>query len=115
MTSPPRLHNHLCNSSTTEGLAPNERLALDARKQVTDAGSAQQDGGRDEGGGTRDDGEPLDEGHDAVGTGTHVVGRDLADGIIEGRRGRADAQEKGHFDEEDDEGRDTAGEGSKGC
>jgi len=55
----------------------------------------------------RDGAEELDEGHDAVGGCAHVVGRDLADVGVKGRRGRADAQQERHLDEEDDGGLGT--------
>ena len=79
-------------------------MALDRSQEVADTRDGQQHGRRDEAGGAVDDAEPLDEGHDAVGGGAHPVGRDLADGVVERRRGRADAQEEGDLDEEDYEG-----------
>jgi hypothetical protein len=57
----------------------------------------------------------LDKSHDTISCGAHVIGRDLADGGIEGSRSRANSEEERHFDEEDDERGDTIGAWSVFC
>ncbi len=51
--------------------------------------------------------QPLDERHDAVDSGAHVVGFEAADEGVEAGGGGADAQEEGDFYEEDYEGGDA--------
>ena len=51
---------------------------------------------------------PLYDAHDEVNDGTHVVCRETADEAIELVRGRADAEEEWHLNEEDYEGGRTA-------
>lgn len=46
-----------------------------------------------------DDAKVLNDGHDNVGSGTEVVGRNLADKRVKLARGRANAQEERNFDE----------------
>lgn len=98
------LYNHLRHPRSTKRLASHKRLALDRRQDVAETRDRQEDAGDNEGRGAADAGQEDDDSHDAVGGGAHVVGRDLADGVVEGRRGRADAEKERHFDEEDHEG-----------
>lgn len=72
---------------------------------ITSRSGCQNNGLSNKRGSARDDAEPLDQGHNAVRGGAHVVGGDLAHVGIEGARGRADAQEEGNLDEDDQEGR----------
>ena len=46
----------------------------------------------------------MDEGHDAVDGGAHVVCREAADEGVEVGGGGTDAEEEGDFDEDEDEG-----------
>lgn len=95
------LDNHLRDTVATEGLATHERLALDTRQRIADRSEQQEDGRCQE---RRwrgpDTAQELDDGHDEIGGGAHVVGRDLANEGVELARGRADAQEEGNFDEQ---------------
>lgn len=97
------LHNHLRDTLATKSFAADESLALDAGKEVADGGQGQEDTGGDQAGGVDDGAEELDDGHDGVGAGAHVVGRDLADEAIERGRGRADSEQQGDLNEEDDQ------------
>lgn len=49
----------------------------------------------------------MDDRHDEVDRSAHVVRLKAADESIEVLRGRADAEEKGYLDEDDNEGADT--------
>lgn len=101
------LHNHLRNAGASEGLAADKGLALDASKEVAEGSQEQEDGGGNQTAGARDVADELQGGHDAVGSGAHVVGRDLADDFVKLARGWADSEEQGDLDEQDDEGRRT--------
>lgn len=101
------LYDHLSDTLATEGLAADKGLALDAREEVAEAGERQHHRRGDEAGRAGEQRQPLGQGHGAVRGGAHVVGRDAADGGIEGARGRADSQQQGHLNEEDDERRDA--------
>jgi len=43
--------------------------------------------------------EPLNQAHDTVNGGTHVIGSETPDEVVKGRRGGADAQKERDFDE----------------
>ncbi len=105
------LHDHLGNALTAEGLAANKILAPDGGEEVADPGEGEEDARVDETGAAANGADELDGGHDAVGGSAHVVGRHPADRVIKGRRGRADSQEEGYLDEEDDEGGRSVGAG----
>lgn len=87
-----RLDNHLRDTVATESLAPHECLSLDTRQRIADRSEQQEDGCCQE---RRwwgsDAAQELDDRHDEVGGGAHVVGRDLANESVELARGRADA------------------------
>ena len=104
-------YNHLRNPRATKRLAADKRLALERRQGVAETGKRQEDTGDNERAGGGDARQEHDDGHDAVGAGAHVVCRDLADGVVEGLGGGADAQEEGDLDEEDHEGEDPVGRG----
>lgn len=94
------------NPLPAQRLAPDEGLALDTSEQVAEGRDGEEDGGGDEAADAPEKAEPLGEGHGGVRGGAHVVGRHLADGRVEARRGRADPQQERHLNEEDDERRD---------
>lgn len=98
------LYNHLRDARPPKRPAPDKGLLLESGEEVAGGGQGQEERGGDQRGGVHDQRQPLDEAHGAVGGSAHVVGRDLADGGVKRRRGRADSQEEGHLDEEDDEG-----------
>lgn len=93
------LHNHLRNTGTSEGLAADKSLTLDASKEVAEGSNEQKDGGGNQTAGARNITDELQRGHDTVGSGAHVVGRDLADDFVKLARGWADSEEKGNLDE----------------
>jgi hypothetical protein len=95
----------LRNTLATEGLAANESLTLDGSKEVADGSDGQEDGGCDQSTGIGDDAEVQDNSHDGVDACAYPIRRDHADGIIELGRGRADAEEQGDLDEQDDQGK----------
>lgn len=97
------LYDHLRHALATERLGTDKGLSLDTRQQVARCRGRQHDGLGDQGRRAGDDAEPLDEGHDAVRGGAHVIGRDFADIAIEGAGCRTDAQKEGDLDENDDE------------
>ncbi len=51
--------------------------------------------------------EPLNQAHDTVNGGTHVIGSETPDEVVKGRRGGADAQEERDFDEYEREAGET--------
>lgn len=101
------LNNHLCDALAAKSLAANKGLALDASEEVADGSQREEDTGSDKAGSIDDRAKELDDGHDGVGGGAEVVGRDLADEAIELAGGRADAEEQGNLDKEDEKGGGT--------
>lgn len=101
------LHDHLRNSLSTQCLATLELLPFESSQSIEQRCNEQYDGGGDQTGCSGDDAEPLDDGHDGVDAGAHIVGRESADEFIEFRRGRADSEEERDFDEEYYEGADS--------
>lgn len=101
------LYNHLGDTVTAQGLAANECLSLDACKAVADRRKKQENSRGDERRAPVDTAHELDDGHDKIGGGTHVVCRNSADEGVELAGGRADAQQERDFDEQDQEGRGT--------
>lgn len=99
-----KLYNHLRDTRSTQRLASYKRLALERRQSVADTRERQEDAGDKKGRGAIDAGQEDNDGHDAVSGGAHVVGRDLADEVIEGGRGRANTEEERDFDEENHKG-----------
>lgn len=114
------LYNHLGDTMTTQCLTADKRLALDTRKGIADGRQQQEHGRCDQlRGRGRNAAHELDDGHDKVGGSARIVGRDSADKGVELAGGRADAQEEGDFDEENQQGgRTVAGVSEttkKGC
>ena len=109
-TTAEHLDDHLGDTLTAEGLGADKVLALGGGEGVADGGQRQEDGGGDQRAATAEDAEVLDDGHDGVGGGAHPVGGDAADEAIELGRGRADAEQEGDLNEEDDEGGCTVAE-----
>lgn len=107
------LDNHLSDALATESLGADKVLALDGGEGVADGRQEQEDGSGDQGAATAEDAQELEDGHDAIGGGAQPVGGDLADEAIELFRGRTDAQQQRHLDEEDDKGGGAGGR--SGC
>ncbi len=80
-----RLYDHLGNTRSAERLAADESLALDAGKEVAERGKGEEEGDSKQARNAEDERQVLHDSHDTVGAGAHVVGRDSADGRIEGR------------------------------
>lgn len=99
------LNDHLGDTSASKSLAPNESLLLDRGEQVAYSCESENHGGGDQASSGNSNTEPLDQSHNAIGSGASVVCRNLANRGIESRRGRADSQQQWDLDEEDDEGR----------
>jgi len=97
-------YNHLRDARAAERLAAHERLALDAGEEVAQGRKRQEDGRRDQAGRPAEVAQPLRRRHGGVGCRAHVVGLNPADGGVERGRRRADPEEEGHLNEEDDEG-----------
>ncbi len=93
------LYNHLSDTGTAEGLAADESLPADSSEEVADGGERQENGRCNQATDSDENAEVLYHGHDGVGSGAEVVGRNFADKVVELARGRADAQQKRHFDE----------------
>lgn len=108
----PALDNHLRDARAAEGLGADEVLALEAGKSIADGSQGEEDATGDERGRPSERAQENDDGHDEIDGGTDVVGGDPADEAVELARGRADAEEEGHLDEEDDEGEGPGGKGS---
>ena len=102
-----RLDNHLSNTVTTQSLASNESLALDASQCIEAGCDEQDDGSDDKTGCLHGDRDPLDDTHGKVDGGAHVIGLESADEGIKGGGCRTNAQEERDFDKEDDERADT--------
>lgn len=99
------LHNHLRNTLTTEGLAADKGLALDTGKQVAKSSQQQEDSSGNQAACTADIANELQSRHDAVGGCAHIIGRDLANRLIELAGGWADSEKKRDLDEKNDKGR----------
>lgn len=96
------LYNHLRNTLTTEGLATHKGLSLDTGKQVAQSSKKQEDSSGNQTACATNVTDELKSRHDTVGSCAHVVGRDLANHLVELAGGRADAEEKRDLDEQDD-------------
>lgn len=101
------LYNHLSDTGAAKGLAADEGLPAEAGEEIADGRQRQENGRCNQAANGDEYAEILDHGHDDIGGGAEVVGRNLADKLVELARGWADAQEKRHLDEQDEEGRGT--------
>ena len=97
--------HHLGGALSTQGLAPDEVLALDAGQRVEDGCDQQHDGGRDQARSSERDADELNDAHGQVDGRAHVVGCHPADEGIEFGRRRTDPEEEGNLDEDEHEGR----------
>jgi hypothetical protein len=101
-------NNHLRNALPSKRLTIHKCLSPNTSQKIAQRGSQQHDRRSNQASDSRNDGQPLNKAHDAVDGRTHVIGLETADEAIEGGAGRADAQEEGDLDEENDEGADAA-------
>jgi hypothetical protein len=104
---PSILNNHLRNALSAQRLTRRKLLLLQPRERIKGRGNQQHDRSRDQARRVADDGEELDDAHDEVDGGAHVICLETADEGVEVLRGRADAEEKWDFDEDEDEGGDA--------
>lgn len=100
-------HNHLRNPLPTKRLAIHESLSPHSSKQVERRRDQQNNSRRDQRCDSCNDRQPLDQAHDTINSGAHIVRFEASDEVIEGCGGRADSEEERDLDEEDDEGADT--------
>lgn len=105
------LHNHLRDTLSSQCLAANEALSLDASQSVKNRSQQQENSCSNQAGGIGNQRKPLDDAHGQVDGSAHVIRLEAADEAVKLRRGRADAQEKRDLDEEEDEGADAGGVG----
>jgi hypothetical protein len=98
------LDNHLCDTLATEGLAAHKLLLFQSGQCIACSRKHQDHGRGDQAARVHDDAQPLDQGHDAVNGGAHIVGREAADEGIEFGGCRTDAQKERDFDEDEDQG-----------
>ena len=104
----PSSNDHLRNALPAQRLTRRKLLLLQPRERIKRRGDQQYDRGRDQARRVPDDGEELDDAHDEVDGGAHVVCLEASDEGVEVLRGRADAQQERDFDEDEDEGGDAA-------
>lgn len=100
----PLSDNHLGDTLSSERLTANEALPLESRDQI--AHTSQEEENRRSEETCRLVGnqcKPLNQAHDTIHAGAHVVGCEAADEHIEFLRRWADAEEQGHFDENQDQ------------
>ena len=93
---------------STKRLTAHELLLFQSCKGIANSCKSEHDSRSDQAAAGDDDAQPLDQGHDAVDSGSHVVCREASDERIELGGRRADTEEKGDFDEYEDEGRAAA-------
>jgi hypothetical protein len=80
------LHNHLRNALSTESLTRSELLLLQTRQRVERRGDQQHHSSRNQARRITNQGEPLDDAHDTVDSGAHVIRLEAADEAVEGFR-----------------------------
>jgi hypothetical protein len=103
--NPNALNDHLYNTLTTQSLAANKLLVPQTSEGVEECGNNENNGHRDQAGSTRAETGPLDGAEDCVHGSSHPVCSEAADEGIECGGRRANAEEPGNFNEEDDKGR----------
>lgn len=92
----------------TQRLASLERLALETSERIEEGGNKEHDSGRNQTGSIYRNANKLNNTHDSIDSGAHVIGLEFADEGVEFGRGWADAEEERDFNEDDDEGADEA-------
>lgn len=102
-----RLYDHLSHALSSKCLAALEFLALEPSKRIENRSKQQEDGCYNQTGSLRPDADPLYSTHDKVNGSAHVVGAEFANERVEFGRGRADAEEQGYLNEDDDERADS--------
>jgi hypothetical protein len=90
---------------TTEGLAANKGLSLDTSEEVAQGSKQQENGGGNQTARAADNADKLQSTHDTIGARAHVVGRNLANELVELGRSWADSEEERDLNKQDDERR----------
>jgi hypothetical protein len=103
----PSSNDHLRNALPAQRLTRRKLLLLQPRERIESRSDQQHDRSRDQARRVADDGEELDDAHDEVDGGAHVVCLEAADEGVEVLGCRADAQQQRDFDEDEDEGGDA--------
>ncbi|KKA18232.1 hypothetical protein T310_7825 [Rasamsonia emersonii CBS 393.64] len=101
-------HNHLNKALATKSLAANKLLIFKASKEVEDSRNKENHSSSDQAGCARDKAEPLYGTHDHIDNRAHVVGCETADKRVKLGRGRADPEQEGNLDEDQNECRASA-------
>lgn len=101
------LDDHLSYTLSTQRLTALKRLSLKSRQRIENRRNQQKNRRSDQTRRVSNQAQPLNQAHDSVDRRAHVVRLEASDEGVEGRGGRADAQEEGDFDEDEDEGGDA--------
>lgn len=100
---PMSLDNHLCNSLPTKRLASHKTLPFHSRQSIEHSSEGQHYRCSNQTRRVLNYAKPLDEAHDKVNAGTHVVRSEAAHEGIEFRGRRTDTKEQRNLDEDDDD------------
>ena len=99
-----KLDNHLCDTLSSQRLTADKALSLQSRNKVAYTCRQKENCCSEERrGSVRDQCKPLDQAHNTVHAGAHVVGREASDEHVKLLRRWADAKEKGDFNEDKDQ------------
>ena len=98
-------NDHLCDTLASQSLATNKLLTLQARESIEKSRNDEEYRRSNQARGTSAKTSPLNSTKDGIHGGTHPIRGKAADESIKCGGCRADSEEEGYFDEEDDEGR----------
>lgn len=93
--------NHLRNPLTTQCLASNKLLALQARQSIEERGEKEKNSCCDQARRTGDKTDPLQSTHNGVHGGAHPISSEPPNKGVELFGGRAYSEQKGHLDEDE--------------
>ena len=102
------LDDHLCNTSASQSLAPNEFLTPHRGKRIEKSSNDKENSCSNQTASSGGKTNPLDSTKNGVNGGPHPVGGKAADEFIEFGGCWANSEEEGHLNEEDDKGRSTS-------
>ena len=103
--------NHLRNTLPTQSLTASKIVVTDAGDKIEDRRNQQENGGCNQTASATNQTDPLDGAHNPVDKSTHVVRRETAHELIKLGRRRANSEEEGDFDEDEQGAGDTTSEG----
>jgi len=98
------LNNHLRNTLSTKRLTTNETLTFNTSQRVERSRNRQKHSRSNQTRCAKNQAQPLNEPHDAIKPGSHVIRREAFHEGIEFGGGRADSEQKRNFDKDDEEG-----------